>query len=187
MLLVNQLSSWGKLHLQFEHEMSAVLRKASPTDAKRIAALGATAWTGTYITGEIPPDIARYLSTEFSPQRIAAQIADASRHWTVAEFDGQIVGYAHLKHGEGCPNSVRHSAELVNLYIREAFTRRGIGTRLLQESERVAAAKAERLWLSVNARNARALGFYRDRGYRNVGELYFELGNQKYKNDVLVN
>ena len=115
--------------------MNLALRKAVIGDAECIAILGATVWIDTYAAHGIRRDIGRYLRAEFSVDRIAMLISDATSHLVVAERDSHILGYAHTIQGAVCPASAGHRTELVNLYVLEAFTGSGIGTQLLRESE----------------------------------------------------
>jgi diamine N-acetyltransferase len=166
--------------------MNATLREATTDDAETIARVGSTVWTETYASEGLRPEVSSYLRAEFSRDRVASLLAAKSSHVIVAECNGQIIGYARVTWGNACPNSSSHCAELVNLYILEAFTSKGIGTQLLKESERIAGGLGEQLWLSVEVGNDRAIQFYAHRGYRDVGETYFELGPEKYKNRVFV-
>ncbi len=64
--------------------------------------------------------------------------------------------------------------------------RRGVGTRLLQNAEILAKKNGMRLWLKVNAMNERGIGFYNSHNHQLIGETYFELDGEKYKNNVYI-
>jgi ribosomal protein S18 acetylase RimI-like enzyme len=42
------------------------------------------------------------------------------------------------------------------------------------------------IWLKTNSQNSRAIAFYAKHGYTKIGITFFELGNEKYENVVLV-
>jgi ribosomal protein S18 acetylase RimI-like enzyme len=42
------------------------------------------------------------------------------------------------------------------------------------------------VWLKTNSRNGRAIAFYAKHGYTKVGTTFFELGNEKHQNVVLL-
>jgi ribosomal protein S18 acetylase RimI-like enzyme len=42
------------------------------------------------------------------------------------------------------------------------------------------------LWLTVNAKNDRAIAFYARQGYTKVGTAYFVLGEGRHENHVLI-
>ena len=43
----------------------------------------------------------------------------------------------------------------------------------------------ENVWLTVNARNSRAIGFYLRHGFNKIGTTHFRIGDQAYENDVM--
>jgi N-acetylglutamate synthase-like GNAT family acetyltransferase len=86
----------------------------------------------------------------------------------VAEIDGHIVGFATIMAHEG------DDAEIDGLFVEPSEWRKGIGTALVQQIEREAAAwGASRLHVLAN-RNA--LGFYEAMGFSAIGEKRTELG-----------
>jgi diamine N-acetyltransferase len=42
------------------------------------------------------------------------------------------------------------------------------------------------IWLKTNSQNSRAIAFYAKHGYTKVGITFFELGNEKHENVVLI-
>ncbi|HWP18736.1 MAG TPA: GNAT family N-acetyltransferase [Burkholderiaceae bacterium] len=68
---------------------------------------------------------------------------------------------------------IRHRAQIVGMYVRERYTRRGVGRLLLAACIEQArqAAGLEMLTLSVTASNERALLMYERAGFRTYGLL----------------
>jgi len=151
-------------------------------DAESLSALGAQVWLHTYATQGIRASIAKYVVAEFTPDRFCLMIEDSDCRLVVAEHCGHLLGYSLVTLGNACPDTQEHQAELVNLYVLEHFSGRGIGTKLLRESEKIDG----KLWLAVNVKNDRAIAFYEQRGYQKVGETDFHLDDEKHKNYVLV-
>jgi len=86
----------------------------------------------------------------------------------VAEIGGRIVGFATIIAHEG------NDAELEGLFVEPAEWRKGIGTALVRQIEREAAAwGANRLHALANAN---VLGFYEAAGFTRIGEQKTELG-----------
>ena len=86
----------------------------------------------------------------------------------VAEIAGRIVGFATIIAHEG------NDAELEGLFVEPAEWRKGIGTALVRQIEREAAAwGANRLHVLANAN---VLGFYEAAGFTRIGEQKTELG-----------
>jgi GNAT superfamily N-acetyltransferase len=60
--------------------------------------------------------------------------------------------------------------DVEDLFVLEAFRSRGVGSRILQEAETLAAARGfRRIGLSVDVRNPRAHALYTRLGYRDAG------------------
>lgn len=159
------------------------IRRARPDDASRLAVLASQVWLHTYATEGIDDEIAAYVLAELTPARYLALLNAAATHCSLAMQDGRVVGFSVLRFGAPCPVQPDATAELQTLYVQEHSTGRGIGSQLLAAAQAIAPSP---LWLSVNARNARALGFYARHGYVRRGTTHFALGQALHENHVLV-
>jgi ribosomal protein S18 acetylase RimI-like enzyme len=141
----------------------------------------------TYATGGINGDIAQYVLSELTPERYLALLNEPTIHLIVAEHNESLVGVAVVKFGVQCPAGARSAAELQTLYVQEHFIGQGVGKALLQAAEAKARKQSgSALWLTVNAKNTRAIAFYEHRGYSKVGTAYFVLGEGRHENHVLI-
>jgi GNAT superfamily N-acetyltransferase len=97
------------------------------------------------------------------------------------------VGYAHLNFGPA-PTAIvgRKLMEIVRFYARQAWIGKGVGARLmracLREAERVG---CDVVWLGVWEQNSRAIAFYRQWGFVEVGRQVFQLGEDPQR-DLLM-
>lgn len=106
-------------------------------------------------------------SAEATAQRICDVVARENHTILLAEVEDHLVGFIEAVGGRWRRN--RHSVYLV-VGILEAYTGKGIGTRLFEEVEAWAAEKGlHRLELTVMTRNERALALYRKRGFEIEG------------------
>lgn len=97
-----------------------------------------------------------------------------SRHETadevvlIAEIDNQIVGFAYLQYeAKDYPNLLETAAWLHDIYIEESARKSGAGKLLIEKS--VEAARefgADKLMLSVAAKNSLAREFFVGQGFR---------------------
>lgn len=160
---------------------------AHPDAADRLAVLATQVWLHTYATEGIDADMAAYVLQVLTPAAYAAMLQDPTRQIIVAESGERLVGLAVLNFNAPCEADPRLTVELQTLYVQAHFLGEGIGHQLL----RAAQAKARtvsvegRLWLSVNARNARAIAFYARQGYQRIGTMDFVLGSKAHENHVL--
>ena len=88
----------------------------------------------------------------------------------VAELDGRVVGHLFLEfreHPVFVRAALRPYAYVAELFVREEARGGGVGTALMREAERIAAARGVgRLMVEVLAGNAMAEAFYARRGFK---------------------
>jgi len=163
------------------------IRSGRSEDASLLAVLATQVWLHTYATGGINGDIAQYVLSELTPERYLALLSEPAIHLFAAEHKESIVGLAIVRLGVPCPTGAGSAAELQALYIQEHFIGQGVGKALLQAAEAKAREQSgSALWLTVNAKNARAIAFYEHQGYSKVGTAYFVLGERRHENHVLI-
>ena len=170
-----------------------LIRRATIADASALSGLGATTFRETFEGENTPDDMASYLSEAFTPERQAAEIADAANVVLLAEHaaeegEAELVGYAHLVDGV-VPEAVSGPAplELKRLYVARAWHGRRVAQALMDASIAAARARgAQTLWLGVWERNARAIAFYAKYGFVRVGEHTFVLGADAQTDWLLV-
>ena len=104
---------------------------------------------------DYPPKVIETLVEVFSPERIAAYIAD--RDVYVASVGGRIVGTASLQ------GSVVRA-----LFVDPGHQKHGVGAKLMDTVERLGLARSNAV-VTVNS-SLTALGFYQKRGYVALGE-----------------
>jgi diamine N-acetyltransferase len=163
------------------------IRSGRPEDASRLAVLATQVWLHTYATAGISADVAQYVLSELTPGRYSERLKDSAVHLFLAEHNESLVGLAAVKFGVQCPTGAASAAELQTLYVQEHFIGQGVGKALLQAAE----AKAREqsgcpLWLTDNARNAKAIAFYERQAYSKVGTAYFVFGEGRHENHVLI-
>lgn len=93
-------------------------------------------------------------------------VADAATHFLVAERDGQVIGFGWMKPEADEYFTIDVSGEITGMYVHPAAAGEGVGTRLLNQLERVgrqASVQSLGLWASLNA-----VPFYNKHGYETV-------------------
>lgn len=163
-------------------------RAAVAADALCLGVLATQVFLDTYAPEGIRPAVAREVLASCSVEAYAALLADPGMRLVVAERAGHLAGFAQLR--VDAPHAClpgRRGAELDRLYVQEPFTGRGVGRRLLQEAERLAAALgAQAMWLTAYVGNARALAFYPRQGYADAGATVFEFEGESHGNRIFV-
>jgi diamine N-acetyltransferase len=154
------------------------VRVATSADASLLAELGARTFFDTFAADNTPADMAAYLAASFGVDRQAEEMADSAGTFLVAELDGSVVGYAHLRRG-AAPVAVvgRSPIEIARIYADAPWIGRGVGAALMKTCIDCAASlDCDVIWLAVWERNPRAIAFYRRWGYATVGTQEFRLG-----------
>lgn len=155
------------------------IRIGTLADAPMLAELGAATFMETFAAENTPDDMADYLRSTFTPERLTQELSDPRALFLIAEFADCPVGYSKLDDGrvsEGVIGSA--PCELVRLYVSAAYIGQGVGAALMQECIRQATARGfQTLWLGVWEHNLRAQAFYRKWGFEQVGAHIFQLGS----------
>jgi ribosomal protein S18 acetylase RimI-like enzyme len=164
------------------------IRPGTPADIECLAALAIQVWLHTYATDGIRSTIARYVLAEYTPEHFAHILTNPSLLLLVAEVNHHLVGYALIAFDAACPTEPEGDVELVTLYVQEHFAGQGIGTALLATSREYVRERtgSDALWLTVNARNERAIAFYCSRSFVQAGSTNFEFGGEQHLNHVMI-
>lgn len=103
----------------------------------------------------------------------------------------EAAGYTMVVFGEpadpdvAAAVTVRPTAELSKVYVREGFHGAGLAARLVAVSVEAARSRgASSVWLGVNQLNARANRFYEKQGFALVGTKRFLVG-ERYEDDFV--
>jgi diamine N-acetyltransferase len=164
-----------------------IIRKGLPADAEKLAALAIQVWLHTYAKEGISSTISGYVLSEFTAEKFSALLTSTSATIFVAEVNTNIVGYALIDVAVSCPEPTTSNVQLATLYVQEHFVGNGVGSALLAIAEALAVRQTNKpLWLTVNAKNNRAIAFYAKYGYTKIGITQFRLGNKDHENHVLV-
>lgn len=147
----------------------AIIRPAEPRDASPICAIAVEVWLGTYLAEGVAEPLADHVLSTWGVAGVRARLdAGSERAWVSQGRDG-IDGFLWLDCGG-------QGFEIATLYVRPCRQGRIKGSALLDAClATVRRSGGGQVWLTVNAANPRALGFYRARGFRDDGPAVFML------------
>jgi len=158
-----------------------LVRKANPEDNIKLSELGRETFLDTYAAENHPEDMATYLDRSFGPAIQAAELADPASCFLIAEDATVLAGYARLLEAPA-PDSIKaeKTIHLTRLYTRKSWIGCGVGAALMGACiEEARNRQCHGIWLGVWGKNGRALRFYRQWGFRQVGEQPFVLGGDR--------
>jgi GNAT superfamily N-acetyltransferase len=141
--------------------------------------LGARTFYDTFAADNTPENMSAHLASAFGPDIQAAELADPSVIYLIAEIDGLAVGFSKLQTGEP-PAEITGAVpiEINRFYSTKDWIGRGIGAALMQACLDEAQKRGyETVWLGVWEHNPRARAFYRKWGFVEVGSHVFPVGD----------
>ena len=164
-----------------------IIRRGTAADAALLAELGARTFSETFAPDNSAADMAAYLDSAFSPAQQAAELADSSSLFLIAEKDRVALGYAMLRSGNVLENVTGdRPIEVVRLYVSRATLGSGVGPALMQACIDEARQRGYKtLWLGVWEHNGRAQAFYRKWNFTGIGTHIFHLGDDP-QTDILM-
>jgi ribosomal protein S18 acetylase RimI-like enzyme len=163
------------------------IRQAGVEDDKHLASLARETFFDSFAADNRPEDMAAYLEKSFSPSIQAAELAEPSSLFLVAETAGKPVGYVRLLEGLTPPCiPAKKPIQLARLYARKPWIGCGVGAALMTACiDEATGRRCDGIWLGVWGRNARAIRFYRRWGFEQMGTQPFVLGNDRQTDLIL--
>jgi ribosomal protein S18 acetylase RimI-like enzyme len=155
------------------------LRPASATDVPALSQLGNDSFVAKFGHLYRPEDLATFLAEAYSPEAIAAELANPDRLYCVATSDGRLLGYCKLALTCSFPEHARglRTIELKQLYTDPDCTGQGVGAALMDRVLAEARARgADEMQLSVWSGNHGAQRFYARYGFVKVADVHFWVG-----------
>jgi GNAT superfamily N-acetyltransferase len=155
-----------------------IVRRAIKEDAKRVAefAIELFAQHHAYDTRRF----AEISSIEGAQRFYGSQTEAAEAAVLVAEIENKIVGFAYLQYeAMDYANLLENAVWLHDLYVDQAARKTGAGKFLIEKSIEIAKEfGADKLMLSVAAKNEHARDFFERNGFKEtMVEMMFDLTN----------
>ena len=164
------------------------IRPAHAGDAAALAALAERTFRATFGPDNTVANLDLHCARTYGEAIQAAEIADPRRVTVVVDVDGALVGYAQLRWGRApaCVVAAR-PAEIQRVYVDAPWHGRGVAQALMEAMlAHARAGGADRVWLGVWERNARARAFYTKSGFVEAGDHAFVLGDEAQRDLVMV-
>jgi diamine N-acetyltransferase len=157
------------------------IRHATPSDIEAIIHIAQTTWPATYASIISEAQINFMLDAFYNKGTIAAQLADATQYFFMAEENNAVLGYAHIIPYPAMPRTYK----LSKLYLLPSAQGKQIGKQLLQHCEQFLLANhMQALVLNVNRHNP-AVHFYKKMNYHIIQTVDIPL-DQFWLNDYVM-
>lgn len=163
------------------------LRRAIKSDAASLAVISMEVWVGTYLKRGVNAFFANYALGAFTSQKMEALIADPSQFILVSENEEGIDGFIRVAPQSQPPIQGLSNTEIATFYVQPRHHGKGKGKQLLNAALQYCRDQdIESVWLTTNAENDPAIGFYLSFGFEHTGTAEFRIQDQGYLNNVYV-
>ena len=163
------------------------LRPTLPGDAPSLAVLAERTFRETFGKRNSPENMDLHCAKVFGTDIQLHEIGDRHLRTTVAEADGQMIGFSQLRipSAQAAVKATR-PAEISRLYVLADWHGRGVAQDLMRDALEAATRDGcDCLWLGVWEHNPRAMTFYRKFGLEVVGTHAFMLGLDRQRDLIM--
>ena len=158
-----------------------ILRAATIADIPALSELAIEAFKAKFAQLYGADDLATFLAEALEEGPVAAELANPTRIYQLAEVDGALMGFAKIGLNCGFPDHARGNTvmELKQLYTAADATGMGIGSLLMDWAmAQFAEHGADEVQISVYSENHGAHRFYERYGFEKVADITFRVGEQ---------
>jgi diamine N-acetyltransferase len=159
-----------------------VIRTPERDEAAAVASLGRETFTESFGHLYSEADLALFIEHVYTQRAVAAEMANPSLRYQIAEAEGQMLGMCKVGIGvtlDYDPGD-RKIVELKQLYLRGSSHGSGAGQALMDWALQQARIEgADEMILSVYSDNPRAQRFYARNGFSKIADTFFMVGNQR--------
>ncbi|RVQ67753.1 GNAT family N-acetyltransferase [Croceicoccus ponticola] len=151
-------------------------------DRDALVALGRASFDAAFGHLYSAKNLASFLHSAHSPEKIAQQIADRNVVYRLAFRGERLVGYCKLVEGAqfGGHSDAARPIALSQLYTDAGSTGNGIGSGLMEwVLAEAKTRRADAIQLSVWAENLGAQRFYQRHGFAKIADIDFWVGDHR--------
>lgn len=143
--------------------MSTTIKKLTAEDVDALIEIARESWKWTYRDIYSNEFIESWISEKYSKEKILNEIIRSLSNFDIiflgALVNSALTGFIELK-------IIADKAELLRLYLKPQYTRRGIGKLLLWEAEEIMSTKGiVECRLYVHQQNSIGVSFYKKNGF----------------------
>lgn len=157
------------------------LRSALPTDSAALATLGRDSFCAAFQHLYRAEDLEGFLSATYTPESVAAEIADPQFVHSLADDGERLLGYCKLQQPSGYAehSDASNPISLNQLYTQPDLVGRGVGAALMDWAIDEARNRGcDAIQLSVWSGNHGAQRFYQRYGFAKIADIEFWVGSQ---------
>lgn len=134
-----------------------------------------------------PQNVEEYLDASYNLDQLEGELSDPHSEFFFAFVDDQLAGYLKINTGTAQTEKMGSNAfEIQRIYIKKAFKRQGIGSKLMDKAFAIAKEKqCSPVWLGVWEHNLPAQALYQKFGFKQTGDHVFTLGESRQRDLIM--
>ena len=167
--------------------VTIVIRKCTLADLSELQQISRETFADTFGPENSPANVNQYLDESYNLDRLKQELTDADSDFFFALVDGQVAGYLKVNVGNAQTEAMgNHALEVQRIYIKPAFKRQGIGSKLMAQALAVAKDNhRSTVWLGVWEHNLLAQQLYQKFGFKQTGDHVFTLGESRQRDLIM--
>lgn len=161
--------------------MNIEIIKVDSNHLVELQKIGKQTFYETFAVYNSPENMAHYLETSFSIDKLHEEVTNSDTVFYFAKYDNEIIAYLKLNIGRSQTELQDHQAmEIERIYVLEAFQGKQVGQLLYEKAISIARTKAlHYIWLGVWEENKKAIQFYQKNGFEVFDKHIFILGDDE--------
>lgn len=160
--------------------------QAKIQDAKNIASLAIQVWLDTYAVTGIRETFSEFIWNELSPEAFKKKLNNPDIDIYKVVENEHLIAMAEISYNSACPANSSLKCEIDKLYVQQNYHGKNVGANLLNFINSICKKKSiKTIWLTVYENNHRAIKFYQKHNFVEIGDTYFELGEERHRNIIL--
>lgn len=158
---------------------SLIIQAATLNDAQTISELSAKTFIESYSEWNTKQNVDKYVSENFNIEKVESEVRDTNSHFALAKYSDSSIGYLKLRANSTLEQFKNENAiEIERIYVLKGNQNQKIGAALMQFAINLALEKGyNAIWLGVWQHNNRAIKFYENEGFVNIGSKGFMFGD----------
>ncbi|MGG7660840.1 GNAT family N-acetyltransferase [Dyadobacter sp. BHUBP1] len=159
--------------------MPIQLIQATINDLETVRQIGIDTFYESFASVNTEENMAHYLKTGFSVEKVASELGNADSEFHLAYDDDQLIGYLKVNHGPAQSELKDDTAlEIERIYVLRAWQGLKVGQLLYNKAIDIARERGYAyVWLGVWEENENAIGFYKRNGFTAFDKHLFTLGD----------
>ncbi|KKK34755.1 GNAT family acetyltransferase [Salinicoccus sediminis] len=153
----------------------------TPADLHELQKISRETFDETFKDQNTSENMNAYLDQAFTEEKLISELNNQSSLFFFIRHGGHNAGYLKVNTGDAQTESMGHDAlEVERIYVSRTFQKLGLGKKLLDKAFEIAySSDRDKIWLGVWEHNAKALAFYKRRGFVQTGAHSFFMGDDE--------